>query len=100
MKQTKKVMRNKKRVLTKRLREKRRKRHTKKKGDVKRGGGNFLLPFWQGMLLEINDMYGLNQDMTDTIRHNLKVLPPEKEDPWAGGGGKVRGRKKKRNRKK
>ena len=38
------------------------------------------------MLLEVNDMYGINQDMTDTIRHNLKVLPPEKEDPWAGGG--------------
>lgn len=100
MKQTKKVMRKNNKGLTKRLREKRRKRSTKKKGGVKRGGGNFLLPFWQGMLLEVNDMWGVNQDMTDTIRHNLKVLPPEKEDPWAGGGGKVNGRKKKRNKKK
>ena len=93
MKQTKKVIRKNNKGLTKGLREKRRKRSTKKKGGVKRGGGNFLLPFWQGMLLEINDMWGVNQDMTDTIRHNLKVLPPEKEDPWAGGGGKVRRRK-------
>ena len=49
MKQTKKVMRKNNKGLTKGLREKRRKRSTKKKGGVKRGGGNFLLPFWQGM---------------------------------------------------
>ena len=101
MKQTKKVMRNKNKRLTRRLRERKKNFNGKnnKGKSVKRGGGNFLLPFWQGMLLEINDLYGVNQDMTDTIRHNLKVLPPEKEDPWAGGGGKVKRRKSKRKSK-
>tara|TARA_B100000073_G_scaffold33187_1_gene25183 strand:- start:665 stop:964 length:300 start_codon:yes stop_codon:yes gene_type:complete len=95
MKQTKKVLRNKKKVLTRRLREK----HKKSRKNTRHVGGGFLLPIWQGMLLEINDLYGVNQELTSTIRKNLNGMPPEEKDPWAGGGGKVRRRKSKRKSK-
>ena len=89
MKQTKKVLINKKKVLTRRRREK----HKKTRKNKRHVGGGFLLPIWQSMLLEINDLYGVNQELTSTIRKNLNGMPPEEKDPWAGGGGKLRRKK-------
>ena len=95
MKQTKKVTRKKNKVLTKRLREK---RVGYKKS--KQAGGGFLVPIWQSMLLEINDLYGVNRELTNTIRKNLNGMPPEEKDPWAGGGGKIKKNKRKTKRRK
>ena len=57
-----------------------------------------MLPFWQGMLLELNDLAGVNKGLTDTIRHNLSVMSDEEleKNSWGKGGG---GGKKKNKRK-
>ena len=58
------------------LKRRRRKRKTGKKMQK---GGFSLLPFWQGLVLETNEFFGINSELTNTIRKNIRHYGPEDE---------------------